>query len=213
MFRFFIQCGRIRNIIDRAIYAHAHITFAFEFLKELLVLAFSAADAGRYDLRLGFFRQGEYAVHDLVDGLFFDWLPAVRAMRHTATCIEQAQIVVYLRHGADRAARVVARAFLVDGDCGRKPVDAVDIRLLHLPEKLARIGRQALNISALSFRIDRVKREAGFSAAGKAGEHDELVARNHEVDVLQVVLPRAFDDDVLHEESLSFLPSGLFPAG
>lgn len=117
---------------------------------------------------------------------------------------------MYLRDGSDGAARVVARALLVYGDRGRKPVDAVDIRLLHLPQELARVGGEALDVSALPFGVDGVKREARFPAAGKPGEYDEFVARNHEVDVLEVVLPRAFDDDVLHEESLSSCPLACF---
>src|SRR5262249_55441027 len=40
-----------------------------------------------------------------------------------------------------------------------------------------------------------VEGEGGFAGAGQAGEHDKPVARNLEVDVLEIVLARAADGD------------------
>lgn len=97
------------------------------------MLAFSAANARRDDLRLGLCRQSKHAIDHLIDGLSLNHLAAVGTVRNAAARIEQAQIVVNLRHGADRTARVVARTLLIDGDRGGKPIYAVDIRLFHLP--------------------------------------------------------------------------------
>ena len=85
------------------------------------------------------------------------------------------------------------RRLLLDGDGRRQPVDLVDVRLLHHLEKLARIGRQALDIAPLALRIDRVEGERRLARAGQPGEHDELVARDDQVDVLEIVLARATD--------------------
>jgi hypothetical protein len=80
---------------------------------------------------------------------------------------------------------------LLDGDGRRQAVDLVDVRLLHHLEELAGIGRQALDVAALALGIDRVEGERGLARAGQAGHHDQAVARQVEVDVLQIVLARA----------------------
>ena len=86
---------------------------------------------------------------------------------------------------------------LLDGDGGRQAVDVVDVGLLHHLEELARIGRQAFDVAALALGIDGVEGERGFARARQAGEHDELVARDVEIDVLEIVLARAADVDGL----------------
>ena len=72
----------------------------------------------------------------------------------------------------------------------------VDIRLLHQLQELAGIGGKRLHITALALGIDRIEGERGFARAGQAGHHRQLVARNIDVDVLQIVLARAADGDV-----------------
>ena len=86
---------------------------------------------------------------------------------------------------------------LLDGDGRRQPVDVVDVRLLHHLQELARVGRQALDVAALALGIDRVERQRGLARAGQPREHDQRVARDLQVDVLQVVLARAADMDRL----------------
>jgi hypothetical protein len=60
---------------------------------------------------------------------------------------------------------------------------------------LARIGRQALDIAALAFGIDRVEGEGGFARARQAGDDHQPVAWDIEVDIFQIVLARAADGD------------------
>ncbi len=72
----------------------------------------------------------------------------------------------------------------------------LDIGLLHHLEELARIGREALDIAALAFGIDGVEREARLSAARQAGDDDELVARQLDIDALEVMLAGAADGNV-----------------
>jgi hypothetical protein len=87
---------------------------------------------------------------------------------------------------------------LLDRDGGRQPLDQIDIRLLHHLEELPRIGRQALDIAPLALGIDGVEGERGFARARQAGQHDQLVARHVDVDVLEVVLARAANPNQLH---------------
>jgi hypothetical protein len=93
---------------------------------------------------------------------------------------------------------------VLDRDRGREPLDRVDLGLLHLLEELPGVRRQRLDVAALAFGIDRVEGERRFTGAREPGDHDELVARDLEVDVLEVVLAGAADDDPItgHGDSL-----------
>ena len=78
---------------------------------------------------------------------------------------------------------------------GREPLDLVDVRLLHLAEELAGVGRERLDVAALALGVDGVEGQGGLAGAGQAGDDDQLVARDLDVDVLQVVLAGAANDD------------------
>ena len=125
---------------------------------------------------------------------------------------QQPQIVVDFGDRADRGARVPAGRLLLDRNRGAEPVDLLDIGLLHHLEELARIGREALDITALAFGIDGVEGERGFPRTGEAGHHDQLVTRQPQVDRLEVVLLGATDDEIAvrvgyvgHRSSISWL--------
>ena len=80
---------------------------------------------------------------------------------------------------------------------GDRPVDRVDVRLVHLAEELARVGRQRLDVAALALGVDRVEREAGLAGAREPGDDDQRVARKPQVEVLEVVLAGPGDDDLI----------------
>src|SRR5690606_4580378 len=63
---------------------------------------------------------------------------------------------------------------------------------------LARVRRQRLDVAALAFGVDGVERQRGLAGAGQARDHDQLVARQVEIDVLEVVRPRTADADEFH---------------
>ena len=110
---------------------------------------------------------------------------------------EQAQVVVDLGDRADRRARVLRDACCCSiAIAGERPVDRVDVGLLHLVEELARVGRERLDVAALALGVDRVEGERGLARAREPGDHDEPVARDRDVDAAQVVLARAADVDV-----------------
>ena len=116
-------------------------------------------------------------------------------MGHADARPKQPHIVVDLGNGADRGARVLRGGLLLDGDGRRQTVDLVDVRLLHHLQELACIGRQRFDVAALALGIDRIEGERGFARAGQAREHDQLIARQFHVDVLEIVLARAADGD------------------
>ena len=54
-------------------------------------------------------------------------------------------------------ARVAAGSLLIDRYRRGQAFDEVNVWLVHLPEKLTGVRRQALDVPSLTFRIDRVK--------------------------------------------------------
>src|SRR5215469_10204291 len=110
---------------------------------------------------------------------------------------QQAQVVPDLSYGADGGTRVVRGALLVDRDRWREAVDVVDVGLVHLTQELARVGRKRLDVAPLALGEDRIEGEATLAGAGEAGDHDELVAGDGNVYVLEVVLARATHDDAI----------------
>ena len=126
-----------------------------------------------------------------------DRLAADRAVRAAGAGEEQAEVVVDLGDGADRRPRVAVGRLLVDRDRRRQALDEVDVGLVHLPEELPGVGRQRLDVAALALGEDRVEGQAGLARPGQAGEHDEAVAGQFELDVLEVVLAGTTDDEVV----------------
>ena len=110
---------------------------------------------------------------------------------------QQPQIVVDLGRGGHRRARIARGVFLPDGNRRRDAVDLIDVGLLHALEKLPRIGRQRLDIAPLPLRIDGVEDQRRLPRPGNAGDHGQLVVRQPQVDVLQVVDPRTADLQVI----------------
>jgi hypothetical protein len=94
------------------------------------------------------------------------------------------------------AAGTLADALLLDRDGGREALDRLDVGAGELVEELARVAREALDITSLALGVERVEGEARLAGAGGAGDHDQLVARDREVDGLQVVGARAVDRDL-----------------
>ena len=64
----------------------------------------------------GAFLELEYLIDDLLGRLARDHPAALGTVRNTDAGVQQAEIVVNLRHRADGRARVAARRFLIDRD-------------------------------------------------------------------------------------------------
>ena len=85
--------------------------------------------------------------------------------------VQDAQVIVNLRDGADGRARAFAGRLLFDADGRRQAADVLDLRLLHLAEELPGVGRQRFDVAPLSFGVDRVQRQRAFAgAAGAAAD-------------------------------------------
>jgi hypothetical protein len=111
---------------------------------------------------------------------------------------QQAQVVVDLGDRADGRARVVRRRLLLDRDRRRQPFDQIDVGLFHQLQELPRVGRQRLDVAALPLRIQRVERERALARPGQAGDDDQPMPRQVEVEVLEIVRAGAADADLIH---------------
>ena len=141
LFRFF-KGNVVAQIVNVAVDTHANITVAPYLFQRLFVFALFAA----YYLRHyeNFCSLGQFAqvVEHLINTLLGYGLAAFWTMGSSDAGKKQAQIIVNFRHRADSGARVAARGFLVDGYGGGQAVDAIHVRLVHLPQKLAGVSAQ-----------------------------------------------------------------------
>jgi len=78
-------------------------------------------------------------------------------------------------------------------------LDQIDVGLFHQLQELARVGRKRLDVAALSFRVEGVEGERGFSGARQPRDHDQPVSRQIDVQVLEIVRSRAADADLIHQ--------------
>ena len=164
------------------------------------ILSLPAADDRGQELKLAALGQQADGIDHLLDGLCRDFFAALKTGGASDPGKEETEIVVDLRHGADRGPRVVAGALLLDGNGGREPFDRIDVGLAHLFKELTGIGGERFDVASLPLGIDGVEGQRRFARPAQPRDHDEPVARDRHVDVLEVVLPRPFNDDrVLHQ--------------
>ena len=164
--------------------------------EDMLVFALPVPDHRREDHDARAFGQGHDLVHHLADGLRVEGFTVLRTARLANAGVEQPQVVVDLGDRADRGTRIVGGRLLFDGDRWRQAFDVVDIGLFHHGQELPRVGRQGLDVAPLSFGVERVERERRLARARQAGHHHQFVARDVEVDVLEVVGARAAHGDL-----------------
>ena len=69
----------------------------------------------------------------------------------------------------------------------------IDVGPLHLLEKLAHVHREALDVLSLSLGQQRVECQRAFARSADAGDYDEPIARDIDIDILQVVRAGAAD--------------------
>ena len=199
-----VQRRRLVQRVGLTVHAHPGEALGLELAEELDVLALAAADDRGEHLEAAPLLQGQDTVDDLLRRLPLDLGAARRAVWPAGTGVEQAEVVVDLGDGADRRARVARGRLLVDGDRRGQALDEVDVGLVHLAEELAGVRRERLDVAALALGEDRVEGQRGLAAAGETGEDDERVARQVDRDVLEVVLARAADDQLVGHREVSW---------
>ena len=193
------------EVKDPAVHPDPHIPLLEVLFKELLELAFSSLHHRRQNHDSRVLRVGQDRVDDLIQALVRDRPPAQMTVRLADGGKQQAHVVVDLGDRADGGAGAAAGGLLLDADGRRQAFHAVHVRLLHLLEELARKCGKRLDVAALAFGIDRVEGQAGLARTGEPGNHRQLLSRNLQIDVLQVVLARAAHHYLLQHSQTKLL--------
>src|ERR1700694_2448391 len=97
-------------------------------------------------------------------------LAAVPANRDATAGKEQPQIIDDFGRGADRGPGVARPRPATDGDGGREVADKLRVGLIKAFEELAHIGRKALEITPLGFRVKGVEYQAAFARSADAAD-------------------------------------------
>ncbi len=200
----FLKLNRLSELAHFAINARAHITPPAQVFDYFGMFTFLAANHGCQDHEPSALRPLAHLVDYLVHRLLGDGDVTVRAERPTHPRKEQAQIIVNLGHGADCGPRVATGGLLIYGNSWRQPLNAVHIGFIHLPKKLASVGGERLDIAALPLGIDGIESEGGLARTAESGDNDQLIARDVDIDILEIVLSGPPDRDIfLHRANSS----------
>lgn len=105
----------------------------------------------------------------------------------------QAKAVQKFRTGAEGTADARHSWALVERKCRRYVEDLVHRRFCRLGHAPTGIGGQRVQIPPGTFRVQDAKGKGGFPGSGDAGDSDDFVERDVDVDVFQVVDAGAAD--------------------
>ena len=184
--------GQFENL---AIDTQANESLAAGLVDHIAEFSGLARNQWREEQKFRFLGPMQDGVGDLLWRLPRHTLAGFGIMGNSHRRVEQPKVVVNLGGRGDGRSRIGGGVALLDGNRRGESLDVIHIGLLHLIEELSRVGREALDIFALSLGEKRVERQRGFARAAEAGHHHELVARNLDVEIAEIVLPGSFDSD------------------
>ena len=195
MLDIFIQFDLLGELVHIPVDLHADIAASFGLIQHLLMASLAPPHHRGQKLDAGALRQRHDLIHHLIHGLPGDDATAFRAVGNTHSGIKQPKIVINLRHRPHGGAGIAVGRFLVNGNGRRQALNAVHRRLLHLSQELSGIRGQALHISALSLRIDRIESQRTFSRSGKTRQNHHFISRYIHIQPLQIIFSGAADTD------------------
>ena len=195
VFELFVQIDGIIKGAHLTVDAHAAEALRAQVLEQLGILALAPTNHRRQYKRATALPSRQHLIGNLVGRLTLNDATALGTVRRTHASKQQTQVVIDLGYGAHRRARILGRRLLIDRHGWRQAVNRVQIGLVHLAQKLTRIAGEALNVATLPLGIDGVERQRALARTGKTGNDHELVARNGNIDIAQVVLARAANND------------------
>ena len=188
VFFIFLQFDLFRQIVQDAVHSHTGKAALAGILKNFDMFTLLGPHHRRQHNKAGSLTQGFHTVHDLINGLTGNLSAALGAMGCAHPRPQKAQIVIDFRHRTHRRAGILGGGLLVNGNSGRQTFNGIHIGLIHLSQELAGVGGQTFHIAALSFRVNRIKCEAGLAGTGKSRKHNQFISGNGQIDIFQIVL-------------------------
>ena len=134
-----VEDDRFRKVTQLAVDAGTKALLV-QLVKQIFEFALAAAHDGSHDGNTLAAAEFEDALGDLICRLPADGATAVGAVGRADGSVEQTQVVVDFRDGANSGARAAAGGFLLDGDGGAKAFNGVHVRALDLVKELAGVG-------------------------------------------------------------------------
>ena len=180
-----------------AVHPQVRVALARRPAGEVRVVPLAGDDEGGEQLHRSAAELAHYARQHRVAGLRLDGPLAVGTVLDPELREQQPQEMVDLGRGRDGALGPAAARPLLDGDGRRDPEDRVHVGAGGRLHELPRVGVERLEVAALSFREHDVEREGALSAPADSGDRGEPIARQPDVDVLEVVVAGAADLDRL----------------
>ena len=138
----FLQADILIQCAHLAIDKHTHIACTPHIVEHTHMLTLAPPHQRRHHHKTASLRQLQHPVDNLLHALLLNELATLRAMRFTSACEKQTQIIVNFRYRTYGRTRIAARSLLVDGNRRAQAFDVVHIRLVHLSQKLAGVGRK-----------------------------------------------------------------------
>ena len=175
------------HFLDFSIHTYIEITFAAHTLEEFAIVSLALANqrSQQEDGLAGIFIKNH--IDDLFFGVFHHLFTAAVAVGCTGTGKEQTEIIVNLGSGTNGRTRVLVGGLLLDADDRTQTGNLIYIRALHIAQEVAGIGRESLYVAALSLGKDGIESQRRLARTRKSGYHGEGVARNLNINILEVV--------------------------
>ena len=161
-----VEIDFIIQRIDRSVHTGAHKAGLTNFLEDRLISSFASTHDRRENQNSACIGKRFDGIHNFLRGLLHHFSPTNWTMRNSGARVKQAEVIIDFGHGSHCRARIVRRAFLVNGYCRRESVNVIHIGLIHLTEELTRIRRKRFNIASLTFSKDGVECQRGFARTG-----------------------------------------------
>ena len=108
---------RLVETVHDAVDSRPGVALRLQLTEQVGILPLPLAHHRREHLEARALLERQDLIDNLLRSLSRDELPALRAVRLADAGVQQAQVVVDLRDGADRRAGIARGGLLVDGDC------------------------------------------------------------------------------------------------
>ncbi|OQB38837.1 MAG: hypothetical protein BWY06_01870 [Candidatus Latescibacteria bacterium ADurb.Bin168] len=189
-----VETGVLAEIDNAPVHPRAHETLALQLFEQVEELSLSATRHRRENVEARPGGMLQNLVKQAIPALSGDRLPALNAVQCSEACVQNAEVVVHLRHRSYRASGIASGRLLFYRNRGRKAGNLIYVRLLHLLHELPGVCGKRLDVPALPFGVDGVERHRALAGTRNAGEADQTVLRQSQVHRAKVVHSCTADD-------------------